>query len=113
MTYPLVDVVFLALALLALAAMLRAGKFRVQKLQATHPLRRRPFWRPLLAAGAALMVLTAVFDSVMIAVGLFGYRSGTFSGVLVGLAPIEDFAYPLAAAVVLPALWRWLRKEVG
>jgi lycopene cyclase domain-containing protein len=100
-TYALIDVVFLVLACLVLAAV------------STARLRQRdwpglPFWRPVLAGGAVLMALTAAFDSVMIALGLFGYRPDALSGVFVGLAPIEDFAYPLAAAVVLPALWRRL-----
>jgi lycopene cyclase domain-containing protein len=60
-------------------------------------------------AGAGLLVLTAVFDNVMIAVGLFSYRASAVSGLSVGRAPIEDFAYPIAAAVLLPALWRRLR----
>jgi lycopene cyclase domain-containing protein len=63
----------------------------------------------VLVAGVGLLVLTAVFDNVMIAVGLFGYRPGTLSGLSVGLAPIEDFAYPVVAAVLLPALWRRIR----
>ena len=62
-------------------------------------------------AGAAassfliLAVLTAVFDNVMIASGLFDYGHGTLTGAKVGLAPLEDFAYPLAAVLLLPGLW--------
>lgn len=52
-----------------------------------------------------LFLLTAVFDSVMIAAGLFYYDPSTLAGPVVGLAPIEDFSYPLAAAMLLPALW--------
>ena len=53
----------------------------------------------------AVLLLTAVFDNVMIAAGLFAYEPRLISGFAVGLAPIEDFAYPVAAALVLPALW--------
>ncbi|MFD5821511.1 lycopene cyclase domain-containing protein [Nesterenkonia xinjiangensis] len=56
-------------------------------------------------AAVVLLVLTAVFDNVMIAVGLFTYAEDGISGIRVGLAPIEDFAYPLAAVILLPALW--------
>lgn len=129
MSYALIDVAFLALA-----AALSALAFRVQKLPAAGkgpgpasfrglgrvpsgrvPSGQPPFWRPALAGAGALLFLTAVFDSVMIAAGLFGYRPQALSGVYVGLAPIEDFAYPLAAAVLLPALWRRMigsEKEV-
>lgn len=58
-------------------------------------------------AGAILLVLTAVFDNLMIASGLFDYGAETLIGVHLGLAPLEDFAYPLAAVLFMPALW-WL-----
>lgn len=62
----------------------------------------------LAAAGCAavvVLVLTAVFDSLMIAVGLFEYAPELISGIFIGLAPLEDFAYPAAAVLLLPALW--------
>ena len=52
-----------------------------------------------------LLVFTAVFDNVMIGIGLVGYNAAKISGAFVGVAPLEDFAYALAAAVLLPALW--------
>lgn len=54
---------------------------------------------------AVLIVLTAIFDNVMIASGLFDYAGHTLNGLHVGLAPIEDFAYPIAAGLLLPGLW--------
>jgi lycopene cyclase domain-containing protein len=56
----------------------------------------------------ALCVLTAVFDNIMIAAGLFEYSAEHTSGWRIGLAPLEDFAYVLAAALLLPALWTLL-----
>lgn len=65
--------------------------------------------RSALHAAAAslvvLLILTVVFDNVMIASGLFDYAGHTLNGLRVGLAPIEDFAYPLGAALLLPGLW--------
>ncbi|MCW4466115.1 lycopene cyclase domain-containing protein [Glutamicibacter sp. MNS18] len=61
----------------------------------------------LLAATAVLFLLTAVFDNVMIAAGLFDYGEHRLLGVRVGLAPVEDFLYPLCAVMFMPALW-WL-----
>ncbi|SDY74362.1 lycopene cyclase domain-containing protein [Herbiconiux ginsengi] len=57
-----------------------------------------------------LLVLTALFDNVMIAVGLVGYDEGRISGAFVGIAPLEDFAYALAAAFLLPSLWLLLER---
>lgn len=58
-----------------------------------------------------LVVLTAVFDTVMIATGLFHYSPEHLLGVHIGLAPLEDFAYPIAGAILLPALWASLRAR--
>jgi lycopene cyclase domain-containing protein len=76
---------------------------------------RRPGARRLAApAGIALagvLVLTAVFDNIMIGVGLVAYDPALISGVFVGIAPVEDFAYPVAAALLLPAVWSLLRGD--
>lgn len=51
-----------------------------------------------------LVVLTAIFDNVMIASGLVGYPKGASSGLRIGVAPLEDFLYPLVIAFAMPAL---------
>src|SRR5690625_3895393 len=71
---------------------------------------RRDHWLAVASAGFALMVLTAIFDSLMIHADLFYYADELISGVRIGLAPIEDFAYPIAGVLLLPALWRMLIK---
>ena len=91
MTYALIVVPFLAVtAIVTAASALRPG-----------------FGARLRASGwtaAVLVLLTAVFDNVMIAADLFRYPDELISGVRIGLAPVEDFAYPIAAAFLLPAL---------
>jgi lycopene cyclase domain-containing protein len=72
--------------------------------------------RALVAAAAALgvlLVLTAVFDNVIVGTGIVGYDPARILGLRIGVAPIEDFAYPVAAALALPALWTLLgpRRE--
>ena len=52
--------------------------------------------------------MTAVFDNVMIGIGLVGYSVDLISGVFLGIAPLEDFAYAVAAVILLPALWTLL-----
>lgn len=73
--------------------------------------RRGPHPIAVGATAAVLLALTAVFDTVMIGVGFFGYADAQLVGLRVGLAPIEDFAYPIAGAVLLPALWVLLRAR--
>ena len=62
-------------------------------------------WTALGLTMILLLLMTAVFDNVMIGVGLVGYNNTLISGVFVGIAPLEDFAYAIAAVVLLPALW--------
>ncbi|MEV4688761.1 lycopene cyclase domain-containing protein [Microbacterium sp. LWH3-1.2] len=76
---------------------------------------RRPgFGRRMTAsviAAGLLVALTAVFDNVMIAAGLFTYPDALISGVRIGLAPIEDFAYPVCAAFLVPAVFTLLEPS--
>ena len=65
----------------------------------------------VVAAGAVVMTLTAVFDNVMIRIGLVTYARAASSGLVVGVAPLEDFAYPLAGLIVLPSLWLLFAKR--
>ncbi|KQZ84578.1 lycopene cyclase [Microbacterium sp. Root166] len=76
---------------------------------------RRPrFGRRMAASGiaaAVLVVLTAVFDNLMIAAGLFTYPEEHLSGVRIGLAPVEDFSYAVCAAFLVPAVSALLTPE--
>ncbi len=93
----------LALVFLGIAAITAVGL--------AAPRRRRPSIPAVLIAAAALVVLTAVFDSIMIAAGFFHYESVHLLDVTIGLAPLEDFAYPLAGALLLPAIWTAMRAR--
>ncbi|HEV7624090.1 MAG TPA: lycopene cyclase domain-containing protein [Amnibacterium sp.] len=66
---------------------------------------------PALVAVGALLVVTAVLDSVLVGTGIVGYDSARILGVRIGAAPIEDFAYPVAAGLGLPALWHLLARR--
>jgi lycopene cyclase domain-containing protein len=72
------------------------------------------FGRRMAASGiaaAVLVVLTAVFDNVMIAADLFRFHGAHTSGLTLGRAPVEDLAWPVAAALGLPALYLLLGRE--
>ena len=55
--------------------------------------------------------MTAVFDNVMIGIGLVGYDRTLISGAFIGIAPLEDFAYAVAAVALLPSLWMLLGRR--
>lgn len=92
MTYGALALPFVGVAalLLVLAAVLR------------RPGRR--WWLATAATLVALLVLTIVFDNLMIAADLFRYDDEHTSGLTIGRAPVEDLAWPVAAALGLPAL---------
>ena len=70
--------------------------------------------RPLAISLLVLLALTAVFDNLIIASGIVAYDEQLISGIKIGIAPIEDFAYTIVAALLLPTLWLVLpRKKIG
>lgn len=101
MTYTLVCLPFLAVGLLVSLLASRT---------LPAPARRRR-WIAMGAAAIVLLALTGVFDSIMIAAGLFRYADGTRLGPTVGLAPIEDLAYPIVAVLLVPAVWTLARRR--
>jgi lycopene cyclase domain-containing protein len=72
---------------------------------------RKTPWRSIGLTAIVLMSMTAVFDNLIIASGIVGYDPNKILGWMVGLAPIEDFAYTLAAVVLVPALWKIFSRE--
>jgi lycopene cyclase domain-containing protein len=73
-------------------------------------LRKTP-WKLVGLTLLATMVLTAIFDSVIVGTGIVAYDSKKILGVMIGLAPVEDFAYTIAAALLIPAVWILLGKR--
>ncbi|WP_395638270.1 lycopene cyclase domain-containing protein [Pseudolysinimonas sp.] len=94
MTYWMLNAPFLALvALVAVVALIA---------------RRSPSWRGIGLAAIVVLVLTAIFDNVLVGTGIVGYDPALISGAKIGVAPLEDFAYAIAALVLLPSLWSLL-----
>lgn len=58
-----------------------------------------------------ILVLTAVFDSLIVWSGIVAYDSTKILGLRVGVAPIEDFFYAIAAILIVPALWKLFGKR--
>ena len=97
MSYAVLSLIFLALSLIAFGC----AALRIHR---SGSLVAR--WAvPAMLSGLVLVVLTSAFDNLMIAAGFMSYRADAVSGVRVGAVPVEDFAYPLAALFLLPALW--------
>ena len=113
MTYWALNAVFLvpAAVVLALALVRRGRAGDSGGSGGSGRAGRKDMLAALGITAAVLLMLTAVFDNVMIAVGLFGYNPARISGAFIGRAPLEDFAYALAAVLLLPALWSLLGRK--
>ena len=53
-----------------------------------------------------MLILTAVFDNLIILAGIVGYDETKLLGINVGVVPIEDFAYTVVAVLLVPAIWK-------
>lgn len=87
LTYIILNVVFMLAVLIALR---RYIIFNTKQ-----------WWLTLLA----LLVMTLVFDNIMISAGFVGYNVEKLLGIYAYVAPIEDFFYAVLAVVMVPALW--------
>ena len=114
MTYWAINAVFLGLVAVTAGAALLLRWVRTRSTGASSTRSSlAPVVRTAGLSTAVLLVMTAVFDNVMIGVGLVGYDESRISGAFVGIAPLEDFAYAVAALVLLPSVWTLLgsRRE--
>lgn len=68
-------------------------------------------WPAYLVAMVPMLALTAVFDNLIIASGIVAYDAAKISGIFIGLAPIEDFAYTIAAVLIVPSVWSAMAKR--
>jgi lycopene cyclase domain-containing protein len=91
-------------------AILNAGVLVVLLAVSAPVLRRLRGWA-VLATVLLLCVLTVVFDTIMIDVGLYEFDPAKILGLHVWGAPVEDFAYAVAAAVGMPVLWTVLSRR--
>jgi lycopene cyclase domain-containing protein len=58
-----------------------------------------------------MLILTAVFDNLIILAGIVDYDTTKLMGIYVGVVPVEDFAYTVVAVLLVPAIWKAVNKE--
>jgi lycopene cyclase domain-containing protein len=67
--------------------------------------RERHFAASVAITAGILVLLTVVFDSLMVIADLFRYDESLLVGIRIWQAPVEDLAWPVAAALLLPSVW--------
>lgn len=86
-TYLLINVLFVIMTAICLRMRLKRPS--------------KKWWVMLLA----LLVLTAVFDSMLVYFSVIDYAPEKILGIRIGYAPIEDFFYAVYAAMIVPFIW--------
>ena len=94
MTYLLVNTAFMVLAALVAAPLLWGTRMRALTLTLL-----------------ALLGVTAIGDNLIIAFDIVAYDADKIVGLMIGLAPIEDFAYSVVAAALVPGIWLALERR--
>lgn len=107
MTYWQLNAIFLAIVTIALVAASILHRRGASGARGASGLS----WPAVGVTLAVLLIMTAVFDNVMISIGLVAYNDSLISGAFIGVAPLEDFAYAIAAVVGLPSLWVLLGRR--
>lgn len=54
---------------------------------------------------AVLLILTMVFDNLMVAAGLVGYDNANNLGIFIGRIPVEDVFYSIFVVLVVTSFW--------
>lgn len=90
--YLILNIVFIILVLLV---------FRIKP-----RIPKRVWWITLLI----MLILTAIFDSLIVGFDIVGYNLNNISQIYIFKAPIEDFAYTLLAVILIPFIWGSIKK---
>jgi lycopene cyclase domain-containing protein len=62
-------------------------------------------WQAYLVGMLPMIAVTAIFDNLIVAAGIVAYDPSKISGIMIGIVPIEDFAYTIAAVLIVPSVW--------
>ena len=94
-TYLILNIVFLVVTVVLLAS------FRSLKIG-----------KKTFIIGVILMILTVIFDSMIINSEIVGYDKSRLLGLYAYKAPLEDFFYTIFAVIAVPSIW-FLTRKIG
>lgn len=67
--------------------------------------------KAFVATFVALIILTAIFDNVIVGLSIVDYDPSKILGAKIGFAPIEDFMYAVLAVIMVPIVWHRLGSK--
>lgn len=69
---------------------------------------RKSPWKQIGLTLVVMLVVTFAFDNLIVALGIVDYDKTKISGILLGLVPIEDFAYTLVSVLTVSSIWHMM-----
>jgi lycopene cyclase domain-containing protein len=72
---------------------------------------RKSPWKLIGWTLLAMVLVTLVFDNVIVALGIVDYDLKKISGVLLGLVPVEDFAYTIVSVLAVSSIWHLMTRK--
>ena len=72
---------------------------------------RKNRWPAYLVGLVPMLLITAVFDNLIVLAGIVDYDPSKISGLMIGVVPIEDFAYTIAAVLIVPSVWSAMTRR--
>ena len=72
---------------------------------------RKSPWRAIGWTLLVMCLVTLIFDNVIVGLGIVDYDSSKISGLLLGLVPIEDFAYTVVSVLTVSSIWHLMTRK--
>ena len=94
MNYLALNVIFMLIAFVILIAIVRKSPWKLIG------------WTLL-----AMVLVTLVLDNVIVALGIVDYDTNKISGLVLGLVPIEDFAYTIVSVLAVSSIWHLMTRK--
>lgn len=96
MTYTLLNLIFIAPAVI----------IAIVAYQKNEALFRQSAW-----LFVPLILMSIFFNNILTSIPIITYDTTKLSGLYLGSAPAEDFAYTLVLVILIPALWSLIREK--
>jgi lycopene cyclase domain-containing protein len=72
---------------------------------------RKSPWKLIGWTLLTMVLVTLIFDNVIVALGIVDYDTHKISGLVLGLVPIEDFAYTIVSVLAVSSIWHLMTRK--
>lgn len=72
---------------------------------------RKSPWKLIGWTLLTMVLVTLIFDNVIVSLGIVDYDTNKISGLVLGLVPIEDFAYTIVSVLAVSSIWHLMTRK--